>query len=111
MTDDHQEQLRQLHAAKGGYEQRIRDSRVTSIAQWFWNLIGGLMVVALCFVANNLYQINLTLAADAVAKKQMSEDIAELKGDVKEIRGDVRELQGKTFRGVPGYPKESRNGH
>lgn len=48
---------------------------------WFWNIVGSLIVLALAFVANNLYQVNLTLAADAVSKQEMLRQIAESKAE------------------------------
>lgn len=47
-------------------------------AGWFWNIAASFVVISLAFVANNLYQINLTLAADAVGKQDIARRMAEL---------------------------------
>jgi hypothetical protein len=60
----------------GGASIVQRDRRPREMA---WNIIGSLIVLALAFVANNLYQINLTLAADAVSKQEMARQIADVK--------------------------------
>jgi hypothetical protein len=91
----------------------VKDPRVTSAAEMIRN---GLTVLALAFVANNLYQVNLTLAADAVWKEQMMRELAALKAsqmrnaDLDDRQEDhinavdrrlvgVEQAMGKTLRG------------
>lgn len=110
--DEQQDQLRGIHASKGGGggpRQEIgQDPRVSAAAAWFMNLLQGLVVIALAFVANNLYQINLTLAADAVTKQEMARQIAEVraKNDQQDQHIDyvdrrVYTLEGRNLRGGP----------
>lgn len=94
----------------------VKDPRVTSAAEMIRNVVGGLTVLALAFVANNLYQVNLTLAADAVWKEQMMRELAALKAsqmrnaDLDDRQEDhinavdrrlvgVEQAMGKTLRG------------
>lgn len=114
MSDEQQDQLREIHAAKGGRgPQQIigRDPRVSAAAAWLMNVLQGLIVIALAFVANNLYQVNLTLAADAVTKQEMSRQLAELrlKNDQQDQHIDyvdrrVYTLEGRNLRGGQRVP-------
>lgn len=86
-------QLRRSSDSDSGGSIRSRDPRVDRAATWLMNLLQGLMVIVLAFVANNLYQVNLTLAGDAVLKQQMLSAIAALNSrlDKNEARDDRQE--------------------
>lgn len=112
-TDSHDAQLRRQNAAdgSGGAQMGLRDPRVSAAAQWLMNVLQGLIVIALAFVANNLYQVNLTLAANAVMQQEMSRQLAEVRtvndrqeDHINYVDRRVYTLEGRTLRGVP-------NGH
>lgn len=86
----------------------VRDPRVSAAAQWFGNIIQGLVVIVLCFVARNLWQVNLTLAADAENKKAIMAAITENRahierhdGEIGQIQRDIAIMGGPNFRGPP----------
>lgn len=63
---------------------------------WSAGIIGSLLVIALTFCANNLWQLNLTmrdvLAANTVSKEQLADH-----------ESRIRAIEGTRFRGVDGY--------
>lgn len=89
MTDDSNSDLAQLqidrqlrgqHGHSGGAS--IHEHRPAGPnGGWIWNIVGSLIVLALAFVANNLYQVNLTLAANAVSSQEMLRQLAEVRKD------------------------------
>lgn len=92
-TDPIDEQLdkpRSRHEDGGASYHRPRDYDARP-AGWYWNIAATLIVVSLAFVANNLYQINLTLAADAVGKQEIARQLAELRAT--QDRNLVRDSQ------------------
>lgn len=100
--------LMRAEAESGGGRIEMKDPRVSAIGAWISNIIQGLVVLVLAWVANNLYQVNLTLAADAVTKQQMLAAIADHKDLIQDherrletLSGRVYVLEGKTMRGVP----------
>lgn len=92
----------------GGAAIEVRDPRVSAAAQWVMNILQGLIVLVLAFVANNLYQVNLTLAADAVSKQEMARQLSEVRGvnerqeeHINYVDRRVYTLEGKNLRGGP----------
>lgn len=116
-TDSIDSQRLRSGEASGGAS--IREVR-PSMAAFVMNVLQGLVVIALAFVSNNLYQINLTLAADAVSKQEMASKLAGAIARIEkgEDRDDKQEdhinyvdrrlyqLEGKNMRG----PSESGRG-
>lgn len=84
-----------------------RDPRVTAVGGIVMNVLQGLIVVALSFVANNLYQVNLTLAANAVMQQELSRQLSEVRNinDKQEdhlnyVDRRVYSLEGRNLRGA-----------
>lgn len=111
--DDQQSQLREIHGSKGGGTRQdvgreSRDPRVSAVTALFMNVLQGLIAITLAFVANNIYQINLTLAADAVTKQDTARQLAEIrtKNDqqddhISATDQRVYTLEGHNLRGGP----------
>ncbi len=98
----------------GGATQSIQDPRVTTIGTFVMNVLQGLVVLALAFVANNLNSINLTLAADAVSKQEMARQLAEVRAKneqqeehINYVDRRVYTLEGRSLRG-PAEPNHAR---
>lgn len=92
----------------GGARIEQHDPRVTAAAQWVMNILQGLIVLVLAFVADNLYQVNLTLAADAVSKQEMARQLAENRAlderqeeHINSVDRRVYTLEGRNLRGGP----------
>lgn len=111
--DEQSEEIRGARGKRQSGGAEISHTR-SSLAPFVMNVLQGLVVIALAFVSNNLYQINLTLAADAVSKQEMSTKIANAVARIEknEDRDDKQEdhinyvdrrlyqLEGKNSRGA-----------
>jgi hypothetical protein len=99
--DSQHEEVRSGKGGHGGAHISIRDPRVTAAAQWAGNVLQTLVVITLCFVAKNLYEVNLTLAADAVTKSQVAQMVSKHEQEIKDLNGRVSTLEGRNLRGGP----------
>jgi hypothetical protein len=69
------------------------------------NVLQALVVLVLAFVANNLWQVNLTIAENSVVTKSMLADIADIRSrqdihatQLKQLDRDVAVIEGRITR-------------
>lgn len=108
LDDDNAQLLGARGKRESGGAAITRDPRVSAAQQWLMNVLQGLIVIALAFVANNLYQVNLTLAADAVSKQEMVRQLSDVRSvnerqeeHINYVDRRVYTLEGKNLRGGP----------
>lgn len=92
-----------MSSAEGGGSVRMEDKRVSIVRDWAWGIIGTGIIGASLLAANNLYELNLTVARgvanDAIAEARYQDHEARLR----QVERDLSQVEGKVFRGVPGY--------
>ena len=112
MTQDHEtdEPYRQ-----GGGRIQMRDDRVSRVMAWLAVTLGSAFVTGVWIAANNLFEINRTLAANAVQVQWMSQQIAEAKElnerqeeHINAVDRRVYTLEGRNMRSGP--DAETRRG-
>jgi hypothetical protein len=64
---------------RGSTNNVSRDPRMSKLLAWAWGALGAAAVSGIWIGSNNLYQINLTLAADVVWKQEVMRQIIEQK--------------------------------
>lgn len=84
---------------EGGSRISMNDRRVSAVIAWVWGGIGSLLVVALAFCANNLWQLNLTMR-DVLKDNQTN--VAQLSDHELRLRAaerSINTLEGRNMRG------------
>lgn len=102
--DDQAEEVRLGKGAKsGGAGVLIQDSRFSSVINWVWIGMGSIAISLLGIAANNLYQLNITVARglDADAARDIRLSDHELR--IRQVEKDLNTVEGRVFRGVDGY--------
>ncbi len=91
----------------GGASIVYRDPRVSKALGWVYGVLGTAFVSGTWLAANNLYQLNLTVAADAIWKQEMARQVAEVRAlnerqeeHINAVDRRVYTLEGKNLRGV-----------
>lgn len=88
----------------GGASIYMRDGRVSRALGWFWGIVGTGLVGSVLLAANNLYELNLTVARgvanDALAESRYQDQ----EGRIRQLERDVNSIQGRIFRGPRGEP-------
>jgi hypothetical protein len=105
-SDDEQTPLTGLNSR--GASIVIKDPRMSKLLAWFYGSLGMACVTGSWIAANNLYQINLTLAADAIVKQEMARQLAEQRAlnerqdeHINAVDRRVYTLEGRNLRGGP----------
>jgi hypothetical protein len=95
----------------GGARISLRDGRVSKVLAWCYGSIGMAIVTGTWVAANNLYQINLTLAAYAVSKQEFDRQLVEIRAlnerqedHINAVDRRVYTLEGRNLRGGPDAP-------
>ncbi len=95
----------------------IQDGRVSKGLAWIAGVIGSLLVIALTFCANNLWQLNLTMRdvisenkaflarLDRADQRDDRQDI-----DIRDLQRNVATIEGRNLRGGA-FGKEEPRGH
>lgn len=94
---------RQRLAGGGASITQMGDNRVTRLMNWFWTSLGLAVVAGSFTVANNLYQLNLTVAQGVKNDLLIATQIKDHEDRLRKVERDVSTLEGKVFRGVAGY--------
>jgi hypothetical protein len=99
----------------GGRGARIhmQDRRLSKALAWLWGILGSALVGSVLLAANNLYQLNVTVAQMASSNAMAAAQIADHETRLRQMERDVSTLEGKVFRGVSGYeePVSPRTSH
>lgn len=123
MSDDSNSDLEQLKidrqlreqrraAESGGGSVTIRDSRVSKALGWFWGLVGAGIAGSILIAANNLYQLNLTVARGQDSDAARDLRIEDHETRLRNVEREVNTIEGRVFRGVDGYQtEEPKRGH
>jgi hypothetical protein len=84
------------------------DPRMSRLLAWAWGAIGAAAVTGIWIGSSNLYQINLTLAADVVWKQEVMRQINEQKelnyrqeDHFRAVDKKLDMWEGKNLRGPP----------
>ena len=108
MTDERDMNDRQTEG--GGASIRHYDPRVSRVRDWAWSIIGAGIIGASLLAANNLYQLNLTVARgvanDAIAELRYQDHEARLRQNER----DISAIEGKVFRSGFDPTKEPARG-
>lgn len=101
MTDesDIDSQLRKDAKSSGGSRISMRDGRVSKLLQWFWGALGLLSVSLLGIAANNLYNLNVTVARGLDADASRDRRIEDHEMRLRQIERDVNTIEGRNLRG------------
>lgn len=91
-----------------GAQISIRDSRVSKALGWFWGVVGMGITGSILLAANNLYQLNVTVARGIDSDAARDALVADHEQRLRNVERDVSEMQGKVFRGIPGYQEKPR---
>lgn len=118
MSDELQDQLRDMHApkggARGGARMEYRDPRVTGLIDWAQPIITGAVLAGILYFANQVGGLR-----DAVVdtNKQLALTLQQntrLTEDVRDHEGRIRTLEGRNLRGEEQepivLPSEKRRG-
>lgn len=87
---------------------RLRDSRVSNALRWFWGLVGTAIAGSIMLAANNLYQLNLTVARGLDADAARDLRLNDHEDRLRKVEREQDVLEGKVFRGVDGYQDKGR---
>ncbi len=86
-----------------GAQVNISDSRVSRALSWFWGIVGMAITGSILLAANNLYQLNVTVArgldGDAARDLRLNDHETRLR----QVERNVSTIEGKVFRGLDGY--------
>jgi hypothetical protein len=88
----------------------LHDSRVSRALGWFWGIVGTGIAGATLLAANNLYQLNVTVARGLDRDEIRDKIDIDHENRLRSLESDVNTLNGKTFRGVPGYEPKEKEG-
>ncbi len=96
--DDQREAMHGKRDASSGGARMVLDPRVTRVRDWAYGAIGVGIITASGIAANNLYQLNLTVARgvanDALAETRFQDHEAR----IRQVERDVSAIEGKVFR-------------
>jgi len=101
---------RQLRKDGGGASIQMKDSRVSKALGWFWGLVGAGIAGSILIAANNLYQLNLTVARGQDSDVIRDARIEDHENRLRQVERDVSTIEGRVFRGVAGYSEEKPDG-
>lgn len=91
---------------EGGASIRMKDSRVSKALGWFWGIVGTGIAGSILIAANNLYQLNLTVARGQDSDLVRDTRIEDHEARLRQVERDVNTIEGRVFRGVPGYEEK-----
>jgi hypothetical protein len=91
-----------------GSTTNVPDTRVSKFIAWGWTALGAAFVTGVWLAANNLWEINRTLAKDAVYKEWMAQQLADVRAlndrqedHINAIDRQVQTWEGRNLRGGP----------
>ena len=94
--------------ASGGASVTMKDSRVSRALGWFWGLVGAGIAGSILIAANNLYQLNLTVARGQDSDKARDERLNDHETRLRNVEREVNTIEGRVFRGLDGYEQEKK---
>ena len=112
--DRQREAMRHRGGDSGGGRITKGDPGVTRVRDWVLGIIGALVVTSLCAVANNLWQVNLTIR-DVLAENRVTKDtLADHEARLRTGERFQSTWEGRNLRGGPeseNDPKERSRGN
>lgn len=87
----------------GGARNSYKDGRVSKALGWFWGIVGTGIAGAFLLAANNLYQLNVTVARAADNAIVVNQTLADHEVRLRNMEREVNTIEGRVFRGVDGY--------
>jgi hypothetical protein len=99
--DDQADEVRGRGKRESGGAQirENRDRRVSMAIKWFWGLVGAGIASSGYLVANNLYQLNLTVARGIDADKARDDRLNDHEARIRSVERELNVVEGKVFRG------------
>ncbi len=93
-----------------GAQINMQDGRVSKALAWFWGIVGMAITGSILIAANNLYQLNVTVARGIDSDMTRDARLNDHEQRLRQVERNVSTIEGKVFRGVDGYddPKEAR---
>jgi hypothetical protein len=85
-----------------------RDPRMSKLLAWFYGALGMAFVTGSWIAANNLYQLNVTVARGIDSDAQRDTRINDHELRLRQVERDLNTVEGKVFRGVAGYEQEEK---
>lgn len=101
-TDDNaglDEQAQEVRGRGGGAHMAVHDTRVSRALGWFWGLVGTFIAGSILLAANNLYQLNLTVARGMDADAARDARIEDHETRLRQVERDVNTWSGRNLRG------------
>lgn len=101
--DDQSEEVRggKRGSTTGGARIDIRDSRVSTLLNWFWGAIGTGAVAGVWLVGSNLYQLNLSVNSMIANNAAMASQLRDHEERLRAVERSTQSLEGRTLRGGP----------
>lgn len=100
--DDQAEDVRTGRGRQsGGASNDMQDARVSRGITWVLGIIGSLLVVALCFCANNLWQLNLTMRDVLTQNKTTVAQLSDHELRLRQVERSISTIEGRNLRGGP----------
>lgn len=109
MTDDNDSTLAELQIDRqrtlGGGASIVQsnDPRVSKLFAWALGFLGTAIATGSFMAANNLYQLNLTVAQGVKNDAAQMARIDDHEIRLRAVERDVSAIEGKVFRGVDGF--------
>ncbi len=102
--DDQAEEVRGKGRRESGGATIIQDGRVSRGIAWVTGVIGSLLVIALTFCANNLWQLNLTMRDVLAENKATVMTLSDHELRLRAVERSTQTLEGRNLRGGPREP-------
>lgn len=113
MTDDNDSTLeelkidRQLKPVGASVTMTQNSGFLSKLEKGFWSFLALAIVAGSFTVANNLYQLNLTVAQGVKNDAAQAARLDDHEVRLRQVERDVSTIEGKVFRGVKGYGEQT----
>jgi hypothetical protein len=87
---------------------QLQDGRVSRALAWLYGVIGTGIIGATLLAANNLYQLNVTVARGLDSDIVRDARIEDHESRLRRVERDVSTIEGRVFRGIDGYQEKPR---
>jgi hypothetical protein len=87
---------------------QLQDGRVSKALGWFWGIVGMSITGSILLAANNLYQLNVTVARGLDSDIVRDARIEDHESRLRRVEKDVSTIEGRVFRGIDGYEETPR---
>ncbi len=78
-----------------------QDGRVSRALGWFWGIVGMSITGSILLAANNLYQLNVTVARGLDSDAARDIRLADHEQRLRQVERDINTIEGRNMRGEP----------